>query len=391
MGKSKIEWTDYTWNPVTGCTPVSEGCENCYAKQFAKRLAGRHGYPKDDPFRVTLHPERLEEPLRWRKPRRVFVCSMSDLFHPDVPGKFINEVWMVMRNASQHLFLVLTKRPERMLAWTDAAAMAKAWPIDEIWPDNVWIGVTAENQQTADERIPILLQIPAAVRFVSVEPMLSAVNLTQITIDEARYVNALTGEHWLRDGFDKELEPLQRIDWIICGGETGPGARPCHPDWIRSLRDQCQESGVPFFFKNWGQWFPREQWEYNPELVLPDDEYAYVCVLRSLRRLLSNASCWSEESRSPAGRARVERDAECLHRGRLRGGGGLMFKTIITAIAVAIIALLAWYAVKKDRESQPFVPDGVRLVCGRCGYKATGPTDTLACPRCGNYLDISAM
>ena len=236
MAKTRIEWAEVVWNPVSGCTPISEGCQNCYAKRMATRLKGRYGYPEDEPFKVTLHPEKLKEPLKWKKPRRVFVCSMGDLFHEQVPDEYIAKVWEVMNNASQHTFLVLTKRPQRMkdflarLGWYthDREVNPAEAVLDEggkYTLKNVWLGVTAENQQRADERIPILLQIPAAVRFVSIEPMLGPVVIP---------------EEW--------------PDWVICGGETGPGARPIHPDWVRSLRDQCQAAGTPFFFKSWGEW-----------------------------------------------------------------------------------------------------------------------------------------
>ena len=189
---SRIEWTDATWSPVTGCTPISEGCENCYARRMAKRLRGRCGYPTDEPFKVTLHPERLEEPLKWKKPRRVFVCSMGDLFHEDVPDEFIYEIWDVMVQSKQHTFLVLTKRPDRMKSFiekvmcnrmdyaltfggTPEGKKARKWAQKPV--QNVWLGVTAENQEQADKRIPILLQIPATVRFVSVEPMLGPIRL----------------------------------------------------------------------------------------------------------------------------------------------------------------------------------------------------------------------
>lgn len=276
MGQTRIEWADAVWNPITGCTPISEGCQNCYAKRMATRLRGRCGYPEDEPFRVTLHPERLEEPLKWKKPRRIFVCSMGDLFHPEVPDQFIAMVFGTMRYASHHTFMVLTKRPERMAAWFSQiwelpgegykrfgherrpggiegyiVAEADRWPLP-----NVWIGVTAENQQRADERIPILLQIPAAVRFVSVEPMLGPLDLSKwlycyVCANEGRYYNPVF------DSFEdcpvcEGDRPM--LDWVICGGETGPGARPMHPDWVRSLRDQCQEAGVPFFLKQLGEW-----------------------------------------------------------------------------------------------------------------------------------------
>lgn len=238
MGATRIEWANVVWNPTTGCSPVSEGCQNCYARRFARRLRGRYGYPDEEPFQVVLHPERLEQPRHWRKPRRVFVCSMGDLFHPDVPGWYINQVWLSMMNNSQHTYLVLTKRPERLLAWTRAAARAKAWPADEVWPWWIWVGVTAENQARADERIPILAQIPAAVRWVSCEPLLGPIDLTE----------------YLRLAGDDQyhVSPVRpALDWVVVGAETGPGARLCNPEWVRSLRDQCWDENVPFFFKRW--------------------------------------------------------------------------------------------------------------------------------------------
>ncbi len=244
MANTRIEWAEAVWNPVTGCTPISEGCKNCYAQRMAKRLAGRCGYPADEPFRVTLHSDRLDEPLKWKKPRRVFVCSMGDLFHEDVPDAWIDQlIWEMGHMLQKHTFLILTKRPERMRDW-----FIKAYAENLPYP-NLWLGVTAENQQRADERIPILLQIPAAVRFVSVEPMLGPVDLS------------------LSDGVDLSmsvgtgLKPgksylINSLDWVICGGETGSRARPMHPDWVRSLRDQCVNAGVSFFFKQWGEWVP---------------------------------------------------------------------------------------------------------------------------------------
>lgn len=277
MNKTSIEWTEVTWNPVTGCTPVSPACEHCYARRMAKRLAGRCGYPAvPHEFEVTLHPERLSEPLGWKKPRRVFVCSMGDLFHEDVPDEYIDAIFAVMATAEQHTFQVLTKRPERMYWWLQSlytrslrypapgkrsvsytygqiGEMLRAnaleygvrlGPINRSFPlANVWLGVTAENQEQADRRIPVLLQIPAAVRFVSVEPLLERVDLT-------RYMQIYV------DPYTRKVYPLDpqgpKLDWVICGGETGPGARPMHPDWARSLRDQCAVAGVPFFFKKMG-------------------------------------------------------------------------------------------------------------------------------------------
>jgi protein gp37 len=270
---SKIEWTDATWNPVTGCTPVSAGCANCYARRMARRLAGRFGYPEAPHyFDVTLHPDRLEQPLRWRKPRMVFPCSMSDLFHKDVSFRYIASVWAVMRAAKRHTFQILTKRPARMLKFLSSCGEWGGWIThngtppsayggtgivigdDENWPlSNIWLGVTAENQKAADERIPILLQMPAAVRFVSCEPLLGAIDLWMLEGCERREV--------LREELGipvvERITEFPGLDWIIVGGESGPNARPMHPDWARSLRDRCQE--VPFFFKQWGEWWPVDQ------------------------------------------------------------------------------------------------------------------------------------
>lgn len=238
MSKSKIEWTDRVWNPVTGCTKISEGCKNCYAERQSKRFAGMNGYPADDPFKVTLHPDRLEEPLHWKKPSRIFVCSMGDLFHGDVTMGFISRVFSTIRRCPQHTFIVLTKRPVKMLHAVNDY-------VDGALP-NLWLGVTAENQETADERIPLLLKTPAAVRFVSIEPMLGPVSFRWSAWDGL-------GTKKITD----HLDGLRMLDWVICGGESGPGARPMHPDWARSLRDQCKEAAVPFFFKQWGEWGTR--------------------------------------------------------------------------------------------------------------------------------------
>lgn len=234
---SKIEWTDETWNPVTGCTKVSQGCKHCYAERMATRLAGRAGYPAvPHQFDVTLHPERLDDPLTWKKPRRVFVNSMSDLFHKDVPFDFIQRVFFVMAHSPQHTFQILTKRPEIMHEFMGWVA-----PLYIKLP-NVWLGVSVEDQKAADERIPWLLKTPATIRFVSYEPALGPIDF----------------EPWLSGKFSGEEYRLQRrgnmLDWVIVGGETGPGARPAHPDWFRSVRDQCQAAGVPFFFKQWGEY-----------------------------------------------------------------------------------------------------------------------------------------
>lgn len=292
-GKSKIEWTDRTWNPVVGCIRVSDGCRNCYAERMAARLASTPkapqygGLARHSAFGprwtglVRTLPEKLVEPLRWRKPRRVFVCSMSDLFHEDVPNAFIAAVFGVMAACPQHTFQVLTKRPERARwwlratsAWADPVDAVRCFAVAEVhirvdesntpgWPlPNVWLGTSVEDQATADARIPELLQCPAAVRFISYEPALGPVDLSRwlpkpcraMFFDEeaAKAYGVPVGEEvsgTLRN------EPL--LNWVIAGGESGPGARPAHPDWFRSVRDQCQTAGVPFFFKQWGAWRER--------------------------------------------------------------------------------------------------------------------------------------
>jgi protein gp37 len=263
--KTSIEWTDATWNPVTGCTKVSPGCDHCYAETLAERFRGTPGHYYERGFDVQLRPEKLDQPLRWRRPRRVFVNSMSDLFHDDVPDDYIARVFAVMALAPQHTFQVLTKRHGRMRSLLnqtgpqsfrtsitiEQAAMARPWQpgsgltVSVEWPlPNVWLGVSVENQQWADIRIPALLDTPAAVRFLSCEPLLGPVDLTDAIWPE---------------GSADECTPDRctcGIDWVIVGGESGRGARPMHPDWARSLRDQCAAAGVPFLFKQWGEWMP---------------------------------------------------------------------------------------------------------------------------------------
>ena len=234
---SKIEWTETTWNPVTGCTKISAGCTHCYAERMARRLAGRFGYPEaPHHFDVTLRPERLGEPLRWRKPRTVFVCSMSDLFHEDVPFEFVAEIIDVIEATPEHAYQILTKRPGRALEFTNWMRRENYDPSAGMmgffdWPKNAWLGVTIEKPEYC-YRSEDLRQIPAAVRFISFEPLLGS--------------------------FADYPGVLDDIDWAIVGGESGPGARPMHPDWARSLRDQCQAAGVPFFFKQWGAWYPND-------------------------------------------------------------------------------------------------------------------------------------
>lgn len=261
-----IEWTDATWNPVTGCTKVSAGCDHCYAETIAHRFAGTKAYPNG--FGVTLRPERLDQPLRWRRPRRIFVNSMSDLFHDEIPDEYIARVFAVMALAGQHTFQLLTKRHGRMRSLLTSpgfqSAVFRAINDRPSWErvdvagtlplPNVWVGVSVENQQWADIRIPALLDTPAAVRFLSCEPLLGPVTIARY-IDPERACNCSVpqmegaGQHATRCRCLTQPE----IGWVIVGGESGRGARPMHADWARSLRDQCQDAGVPFLFKQWGE------------------------------------------------------------------------------------------------------------------------------------------
>ena len=210
---SAIEWTEATWNPVTGCTKISPGCKNCYAERMAHRLQAMGQNRYRDGFRLTLQPDVVEAPLHWKRGRLVFVNSMSDLFHRDVPLEYIQRCFDIMRQATQHTFQILTKRPDH------AADIADQLP----WPANVWMGTSVENADYLD-RIDQLRRIPAAVRFLSIEPLLGP--LPKIS--------------------------LSGIQWVIVGGESGPGARPMKPEWVTSIRDQCVKQRVPFFFKQWG-------------------------------------------------------------------------------------------------------------------------------------------
>lgn len=281
--RSKIEWTDATWNPIRGCSRVSEGCRNCYAERIAARFAGAGQPFQDVAFasggrevgfkieslaksgkstgwtgEVRFIPELLEQPLYWRRPRRIFVNSMSDLFHEKVEKDWLDQIFAVMIVCPQHTFQILTKRPTRMKDYLCHVAgqdmekhMANLRPgygrLDWPWR-NVWVGVSVEDQKTADERIPLLLQTPAAVRWVSYEPALEPVDFS-----------AWPKRVWLRVVGNDGAADRGRIDWVVAGGESGPGARPCHPDWIRTARDQCQAARVPFFFKQWGEWLHASQ------------------------------------------------------------------------------------------------------------------------------------
>lgn len=311
--KTGIEWTGATWNPILGCSRVSEGCRNCYAEG----IAGRFGAGKETVYSGLTQivngravwtgqikeTRQLLQPLSWRKPKHIFVNSMSDLFHENVTDEQRDRIFAVMALCPQHTFQVLTKRPERMLKYfnlqrercmSKVACDSTAWHVwaqvgdiqaaakrpipsaafywtgeshEEIagWPlKNVWLGVSVENQAAADERLPLLLQTPAAVRFISAEPLLGPVDLQHIryTDDDVECEwNALTAYHEVLNSNSMDIvataeDGVTKLDWVICGGESGPNARPMHPDWARSLRDQCAAAGVPFFFKQWGQWAP---------------------------------------------------------------------------------------------------------------------------------------
>lgn len=211
-GNSSIEWTEATWNPVTGCTKVSEGCKHCYAERMAKRLTAMGNPRYANGFNVTLHPDLIDAPRKWAKPRKIFVNSMSDLFHKDVPLDFIQKVFQTMNETPQHTYQVLTKRPERA---AELSSYLNFTP-------NIWMGTSVENQRVI-ERMDYLKKVPAQIRFLSCEPLLGPLDLE-----------------------------LSNIHWVIVGGESGPGARPMEADWVRSIRDQCHEQNVAFFFKQWG-------------------------------------------------------------------------------------------------------------------------------------------
>jgi len=211
--KTHIEWTEMTWNPVTGCSKVSAGCKHCYAETMARRLKAMGVHRYRNGFKVTLQPDLVDAPSRWRQPRIVFVNSMSDLFHEDVPLEYIQRVFETMVRCPQHTFQILTKRSERLLA------VSSELP----WPANIWMGVSVEDNRVVD-RIHDLAEVPAAVRFLSCEPLIGPLDNL----------------------------PLKKIHWVIVGGESGPGARPMKKEWVVSIHRQCRDSGVPFFFKQWG-------------------------------------------------------------------------------------------------------------------------------------------
>jgi protein gp37 len=335
---SSIEWTDETWNVTSGCTRVSAGCDNCYAVNMTRRLAGmqatkdKYGGLINDGKKhfngvVKCHEDELEKPLKWRKPRRVFVNSMSDLFHPEVPFEFIDKVFAVMALASIHTFQILTKRPERMaeyfnrfetigeikdhwgyayVDWKSRRTAKAVMNPNDVWDHleytdwplpNVWLGTSVENQDAANERIPHLLKVPAAVRFLSCEPLLGPVNLTAL--------KSYSGVGNYLDAFGPDVPGSDlpySINWVIAGGESGPNARPMHPDWVRQLRDQCKEASVPFFFKQWGSWAPGSNKGKGEVIVLKDAETFTYPAPKIVRSIYSESE-WNDQEPNIMNRA----------------------------------------------------------------------------------------
>jgi protein gp37 len=285
--KSKIEWTDASWPVTVGCDHISAGCDHCYAATLASGRLSRQpayaGLAEHGRFNGTVRclPERLDWPQRWRKPRRIFVCSMSDLFHQSVPDTFIARVFAVMAGNSRHTFQVLTKRHDRMRSFVRGcqqwdgyithngeapAAYGGTGVIvgrPESWPlPNVWLGVSAEDQKWAEIRVHALLSTPAAVRWVSAEPLLGPIDLRNLKARNGALIDALHGDVKAPDGTIYAACPGS-VSWVVAGGESGAGARPMHPDWARSLRDQCRDARVPYLFKQWGshRWVAHSAWD----------------------------------------------------------------------------------------------------------------------------------
>lgn len=298
--KSPIEWLrggddrqGATWNIITGCSVISAGCKHCYAMRLAGTRMRQHPSRVGLTQQTTAGPvwngllrfneEWLNQPRSWRRPRMIFVCGHGDLFHEAVPDEWIDRVFTVMAISPQHIFIVLTKRAQRMrdymiAAHTSFAARALSWPGPSVWPlPNVWLGVSVETQDAADERIPLLLQTPAAVRWVSAEPLLGPVRLWKLgalDFDEHSAgceIYALSGTRAIPDCDWKST----KIDWVVCGGESGARARPMHPDWARSLRDQCAADRVPFFFKQWGEWLHESQSRSCSQFSVTDDRQVH--------------------------------------------------------------------------------------------------------------------
>ena len=294
---SKIEWTDATWNPITGCTLVDEGCRHCYAAHLitswpaignhpSRKGLARKNAAGESKFtgEVRFNEQWLDQPLRWKKPRKIFVCAHGDLFHPNVPDDWIDKVFAVMALAPQHTFQVLTKRPDHardyltalnrpsrkfdlmLAARRGGATLMDAKAVNEVTANlplhNVWLGTSISDQASADLRIPQLLATPAAVRFISAEPLLGAVDIDEWLHDsdcaDTRKLYRRSGNKPLCHCGERPVNE-DRVDWVIVGGESGANARPIHPDSARSLRDQCAAAVVPFMFKQWGEWLPLNQ------------------------------------------------------------------------------------------------------------------------------------
>lgn len=309
MSTTKIEWTDAVWNPIRGCSKVSEGCRNCYAERINNRFAWCNGGKWDGT--IEFVESKLDEPLHLRNPRRIFVNSMSDLFHENVKDEWLDRIFAVMASNNRHVFQILTKRPERMRSYLDGllanSAVGDRWdaarrPIyrallkrgeyrraeyvgvmvahDKPPFKNIWLGVSVENQEAADKRIPLLLQTPAAVRWVSAEPLLGGPNLAPWL------------KWWKRGGTCAVTE--RGLDWVVCGGESGPGARPMHPDWARGLRDQCKQAGAPFFFKGWGNHLPFGQEGASCGRCITDNGQAFYQCGKKRSGCLLDGREWKE-------------------------------------------------------------------------------------------------
>ncbi len=263
MGDTKIEWVEKVWNPVTGCQKISPGCKNCYAAVYAHRFwnwkkfindsyNGRKNQVNVRPFtEVQCHPDRLDHPAKWKRPRTIFVCSMGDLFHEDVPFHFIDDVFDVMAKNDQHIYLILTKRVDQLANYL---SYDQKWN-KELWP-HVWFGASIENQHAWDDRALVLKNLPFLNRFVSIEPLIDPVDMA----------------------FGHDTDIGSWLHWVIAGGETGYGSRPMHPSWIKSLKTQCMDEVIPFFFKGWGNWIPDSGYEdkSGETRVVWNDQYPHV-------------------------------------------------------------------------------------------------------------------
>lgn len=322
---TKIEWTDATWNPITGCTVVSPGCTNCYAMRLAgtrlRNHPSRTGLTKQSKVgpvwtgEVRLNKQELHKPAAWSRPRMIFVCAHGDLFAEQVPDEWILDVLTVVASNPHHHFQVLTKRAARMREF-----MSREDLLEEIygnwsgfsgkprevwsWPlHNLWLGVSVEDQRRVNQRIPELLDTPAAIRWISAEPMLGALDLTNVTggtdISAQPARNALDGSFWRPHRGRPLVGPSEaRLHWVVAGGESGPGARPMHPDWARSLRDQCASAGVPFLFKQWGSWMP-VPWKLDRDPHESDKSYIARSMTACSQHAVSVSGRLAELSHQP--------------------------------------------------------------------------------------------